>query len=61
MDYQKIYEALRMIKEMCDHNNGVDCCRKCPLGKVNGTCCITEEIPENWNLTPPHPIIKLME
>lgn len=53
MDYQKIYEALRTIKEVCDSNNGnagIDCCIKCPLGKKDGTCCITGRIPENWNL-----------
>ncbi len=64
MDYQKIYEALRTIKEVCgsyNGNAGVDWCDKCPLGKGDGTCCITGRIPENWNLRNPDPVIRLME
>ena len=64
MDYQKIYEALRMIKEVCGSYNGnasVECCEKCPLGKGDGACCITGRVPENWNLRKPDPVIRLME
>nr|DAR83174.1 MAG TPA: hypothetical protein [Caudoviricetes sp.] len=65
MDYQKIYEALRTIKEVCESCNGnaegVDCCEKCPLGRENGTCCVTGKVPECWNLRKPDPVIRLME
>lgn len=64
MDYQKIYEALRMIKEVCgsyNSNTDIDCCEKCPLGRANGTCCVTGKVPECWNLRKLDPVIRLME
>ena len=61
MDYEKIYEALRLIQETCSGNTGVDCCQKCPLGREDGTCHITGRIPENWNIKKPDSVIRLME
>ena len=64
MDYQKIYEALRTIKEVCENynsNTDIDCCEKCPLGRANGTCCVTGKVPEGWNLRKLDPVIRLME
>ena len=34
---------------------------KCPLGRVNGTCCVTGKVPECWNLRKLDPVIRLME
>lgn len=61
MDYQKIYEALRTIKEVCDNNTEFDCCQKCPLGKADGTCYVTRREPDKWKLKKPDPTIRLME
>lgn len=61
MDYQKIYEALKTIKEVCTSNNGDNCCERCPLGKTNGFCCVRDKIPEKWKIKSPDSIIKLME
>ncbi len=61
MDNVKLYEALKTIRQTCNGNNGVDCCKKCQLGREDGACCITSKIPENWNIKKPDPVIRLME
>lgn len=58
MDYQKLYEALNVIKKCCEENN---CCERRPLsvneGKVNYKCKVGDieycDIPRNWKLSIP--------
>lgn len=33
MDCQKIYEAVKVIKEECEKHDGEESCQECPLGK----------------------------
>ena len=61
MDNQKLYEALRLIKEICKSHSEIDCCQKCPLGRANDTCCVTGKVPGCWDLRKPDPVIRLME
>ena len=51
--YEKIAEALRTIKTVCQiHQGSLSRCKDCPFN-VNG-CALTEDvdIPANWQIAP---------
>ena len=47
MDYEKLKEALVLIKEICK-----DCsnCDVCPLGDNNENCLIQDNRPTHWDI-----------
>lgn len=46
----EIYEALCVIKNVC---NRYDDCAYCPLRGLGDKCGLQAETPQNWELTPP--------
>lgn len=57
MDYQKIYEAVKIIKEVCEKQTGAVPCQKCPLGSDEGVCSIaSDSAPSDWNIIDPETI-----
>ena len=51
-DQEKIIDALKTIKEICDNYN-IGECDRCPLGDSDGDCRIEGLIPANWNINEP--------
>lgn len=49
-EYNKIYEALRTLKEVCGND---DDCNECPLGNSDGLCKLNDQIPYNWEVNEP--------
>lgn len=47
MDYEKLKEALNLIKKTC----GDSSCHTCPLGHSCGICLLTDVSPVNWDIT----------
>ena len=45
---KKLIEALQVIQDVC--NEYGDECEKCPLGKDNRFCRITETTPNAWDI-----------
>lgn len=62
MDYQKIYEALVTIRELCENIPDCNGCEGCPLG-YKGSCGIKDVLPCDWEIKNPEdaiPILKLI-
>lgn len=62
MDYQKLYDSLIMIRDLCremqDCGNG---CAGCPLGGFEGAVChVVGVSPDNWKVKDVPKEIKLM-
>lgn len=48
MDYEKIIDALKTIKEVCEES---PCCKKCILSADDNNHCIIEKItPGDWEI-----------
>ena len=46
---QRIVNALRIIKEICqDADNDCDIC---PLGRADGSCMVSHDIPDSWKIS----------
>lgn len=65
MDNQKLYEALKTIKEACrEHKSKCEACMYCPLASNYGECHITpddEDIPAEWNVVEPEKAVRLLQ
>ena len=59
MDYQKLYDALITIKNVCcEMQNGYGC-EKCPMySEQCAVCCVVDTRPDNWDVVKPE--MKLM-
>ena len=59
MDYEKLYDALIVIKGVCQEMQNGSGCEKCPMSADDGAiCCVTDTSPGNWDVI--HPEVKLM-
>ena len=59
VDYEKIYNALKVIKETCTEFFSVTGrCGECPFCKKD-KCLIVYTTPGNWKIK--YPVVKLME
>lgn len=52
MDYQKLYEALMMIRDTCDEMQKGLGCDKCPMRTSTG-CGVYHSHPFKWDVIPP--------
>ena len=57
MDYNKLTESLRNIKEVCEK---VTECDECPFGNSDGDCMIQSENPSDWIMVDTQ-VVRLMK
>lgn len=59
-ELNEIIEALRVIKDVCEDQNGN--CKQCPLRSADDECGICDEEPRDWEIYDPNdpPEIKLI-
>ena len=54
MDYKKLYDALMIIKSICEQLQNGPGCEDCPMSMDNGAiCCVTDTTPDNWDVILP--------
>lgn len=54
---KKLIEALKLIKETCEHTD----CGKCPMTDNRGECILQQDCPTEWNiLDEPITVTKVM-
>lgn len=55
---EELIQALNKIKEECaDHPS----CKNCPISDQQGHCGISSIRPDNWNITEPYTVTKIVK
>ena len=57
MDYDNIYESLKIIKRTCDYYKLHGLCKECPMN-IEDACGVTDLEPNNWKILKPE--VKVM-
>lgn len=57
--YDDLVKALQIIKDECIKHDLNDC-SQCPMGDAVGKCLIGKDVPFNWKIIDPKPVIKVL-